>query len=147
MLDPRLIALIGPPPIRTNEPTCELRLFTDDILLMMNREGVDKLLSDKVNLGADASIAAGPVGRSASAGTDAQLSAGILAYSRAQGAFAGINLSGGVLRPDNSANEGAYGRSVHARDILFTSSVAVPAPAQALVRTLAEESRATTGRK
>ena len=119
----------------------------DLVLLMMNRSGVDKLLSDKVNLGADASIAAGPVGRTASAATDAQLSAGILAYSRAQGAFAGINLSGGVLRPEKSANEAAYGKSVDARDVLFKGSVPVPAAAQTFVRTLAEESRATTGRK
>jgi len=119
----------------------------DLVLLMMNRDGVDKLLSDKVNLGADASVAAGPVGRAASAGTDAQLSAGILAYSRAQGAFAGINLSGGVLRPDKSANEAGYGSSVAVRDVLFKGGVPVPAPAQPFVRTLAEQSRATTGRK
>jgi lipid-binding SYLF domain-containing protein len=119
----------------------------DVVLLMMNRDGVDKLLSDKVNLGADASVAAGPVGRTASAGTDAQLSAGILAYSRAQGAFAGINLSGGVLRPDKSANEAGYGTSVTVRDVLFKSDVPVPVPAQAFVRALADESRATTGRK
>jgi lipid-binding SYLF domain-containing protein len=119
----------------------------DLVLLMMNREGVDKLLSDKVNLGADASVAAGPVGRTASASTDAELKAGILAYSRAQGAFAGINVSGGVLRPDKSANERAYGASVAPRDVLFKTGIATPAPAQAFVRTLAEESRATTGRK
>lgn len=120
---------------------------SDVVLLMMNRQGVEKLLSDKVNLGADASVAAGPVGRTASASTDAQLKAGILAYSRATGAFAGINLSGGVLRPDKDANDRAYGTSIAARDVLFTSDVAVPASAQAFVRTLAEESRATSGRK
>lgn len=119
----------------------------DLVLLMMNRDGVDKLLGDKVNLGADASVAAGPVGRTASASTDARLTAGILAYSRAQGAFAGINLSGGVLRPEKSANERAYGASTAARDVLFASNVAVPPPAQAFVRTLAAETRATTGRK
>jgi lipid-binding SYLF domain-containing protein len=119
----------------------------DLVLLMMNRDGIDKLLNNKVTLGADASVAAGPVGRTASAGTDAQLSAGILAYSRAQGAFAGINLSGGVLRPDQSANEAAYGTSIATRDVLFKSGVAVPAAAQDFVRTLAQESRATTGRK
>jgi lipid-binding SYLF domain-containing protein len=118
----------------------------DIVLLMMNRNGVDKLLSDKVNLGADASVAAGPVGRTASASTDAQLKAGILAYSRAEGAFAGINVSGGVLRPDKSANQAAYGTTTP-RDVLFKSGVAVPPEAQAFVHTLAEESRATTGRK
>lgn len=119
----------------------------DLVLLMMNREGVDKLLNDKVTLGADASVAAGPVGRAASAGTDARLSTSILAYSRAKGAFAGINLSGGVLRPDKSANEGAYGLSVAPRDVLSKGNVPVPEAAQAFVRTLAQESRATTGRK
>jgi SH3 domain-containing YSC84-like protein 1 len=119
----------------------------DLVLLMMNRNGVDKLLSDKTNLGGDASIAAGPVGRSASASTDARLTAGILAYSRAQGAFAGINLSGGVLRPDKDANERMFGPTVTARDVLFKNNVPVPAPAQAFVRTLREETRATTGRK
>src|SRR5205814_5001538 len=83
----------------------------DLVLLMMNRQGVDKLLDNKVNLGADASVAAGPVGRAASASTDARLTAEILAYSRAHGVFAGINLSGGVLRPDQDANSGAYGAS------------------------------------
>jgi len=118
----------------------------DLVLLMMNRTGVEKLLSDKVNLGADASVAAGPVGRAASASTDAQLAAGILAYSRAEGAFAGIDVSGGVLRPDKSANDHAYGATAP-REVLFKSSVAVPTAAKAFVRTLSEESRATTGRK
>src|SRR5438067_11980735 len=81
----------------------------DLVLLMMNRSGVDKLLSDKVNLGADASIAAGPVGRTGAAATDARMTAEILAYSRAKGLFAGIDLSGGSLRPDREANAGAYG--------------------------------------
>ena len=119
----------------------------DLVLLMMNREGVDTLLSDKVNLGGDASVAAGPVGRTASAGTDLQLKAGILAYSRSEGAFAGIDVSGGVLHPDKTANRGAYGASVGVRDVLFGGKVAVPPPARALVRTLADETRATTGRK
>ena len=69
----------------------------DLVILAMNQRGVDKLLQDKVTLGADASIAAGPVGRRASAATDAQLSAELLSYSRSQGLFAGIDLSGGVL--------------------------------------------------
>jgi SH3 domain-containing YSC84-like protein 1 len=119
----------------------------DLVLLMMNRDGVDKLLSDKVNLGADASVAAGPVGRAASASTDAQLKAGILAYSRAEGVFAGVNISGGVLRPDKSANERAYGATVVPANVLFKGGMPVPAPAQAFVRTLSHETRATTGRK
>lgn len=119
----------------------------DLVLLMMNRRGVDKLLSDKVNLGADASVAAGPVGRAASAQTDGKLSAEILAYSRAQGAFAGIDVSGGSLRPDHGANTDVYGANVKTRDVLFTSKVSTPTAAEAFVRTLREESRATTGRK
>jgi SH3 domain-containing YSC84-like protein 1 len=119
----------------------------DVVLLMMNRKGVDKLLNDKINLGADASVAAGPVGRAASAGTDARLAAEILAYSRAKGAFAGIDLSGGVLRPDKGANAKAYGAALTTRDVLFKGDVAVPPAAEAFLRTLREESRATTGRK
>jgi lipid-binding SYLF domain-containing protein len=118
----------------------------DLVLLMMNRNGVDKLLGDKVNLGADASVAGGPVGRAASAGTDARMSAEILAYSRAKGAFAGIDLSGGVLRPDKDANNGSYGTTA-SRDVLFTNKISAPPEAQAFLRTLREESRATTGRK
>jgi lipid-binding SYLF domain-containing protein len=119
----------------------------DLVLLIMNRRGVDKLLDNKVTLGADASVAAGPVGRAASAATDAKLTAEMLAYSRAKGAFAGINLSGGVMRPDKDANEHAYGPSVTARDVLFKNDVPPPAAAQTFLRTLREESRATTGRK
>ena len=91
---------------------------TDLVLLVMNRGGLEKLLSDKVTLGADMSIAAGPVGRSASAATDAQLSAEMLTYSRSQGLFAGINLSGGALKPDKDANVRAYGSNVAPRDVV-----------------------------
>jgi len=92
---------------------------TDLVLLVMNRRGLDKLLEDKVSLGADASIAGGPVGRTASAATDAQLHAEILSYSRSSGLFAGIDLSGGVLRPDKEAGARAYGPSVTAREVVF----------------------------
>lgn len=119
----------------------------DLILLMMNRDGVDKLLSNKVTLGADAAVAAGPVGRHASAGTDIQLKSGILAYSRAEGAFAGINISGGVLRPDKSANEHAYGASVAPVDVLAKGDASAPPAARTFIRTLANETRATSGRK
>ena len=105
---------------------------------------VDKLLADKVNLGADASIAAGPVGRAAAASTDVELRAEILAYSRAQGVFAGINLSGGVLRPEREANERTYGPSVSTRDVLFRNDVQSPPAAQEFLRTLRQESRATS---
>jgi lipid-binding SYLF domain-containing protein len=119
----------------------------DLVLLMMNRSGVDKLLQDKVNLGGDAAVAAGPVGRMASASTDAQLHAGILAYSRAQGAYAGIDLSGGVLRPDKSANANAYGAAATPKEVLAKGDVTVPPAARAFLHQLAQETRATSGRK
>ena len=112
----------------------------DLVLLVMNRRGVDKLLQDKVSLGADASLAAGPVGRSANAATDAQLNAEMLAYSRSQGLFAGIDLSGGVLRPDTQADARAYGSKVTPRDIVEgTRRVAVPDAARSFVRVLGHD--------
>jgi lipid-binding SYLF domain-containing protein len=118
----------------------------DLVLLMMNRSGVDKLLQDKVNLGGDAAVAAGPIGRMASASTDAQLHAGILAYSRAQGAYAGIDISGGVLHPDKSANVNAYGAGVSPREVLTKGETAVPPAGRAFLHVLAQETRATSGR-
>ncbi len=109
----------------------------DLVLLVMNRRGAEKLLQDKVSLGGDASVAAGPVGRSAHASTDAQLTAEILSYSRSQGVFAGVDLSGGVLRPDGDANAEAYGANVKPQDVLFGHH-AVPAAAREFVRTLSE---------
>jgi SH3 domain-containing YSC84-like protein 1 len=91
---------------------------TDLVLLVMNREGVSKMLEDKVTLGVDASVAAGPVGRTGSAATEHTLTAQVLSYSRSRGLFAGIDLSGGVLRPDKDANEHAYGVSVKARQVV-----------------------------
>ena len=81
----------------------------DLVLLIMNERGAEKMLSNKVTLGAEASVAAGPVGRDARAGTDGQLKAEILAYSRAQGLFAGIDISGGVVQPDEDDNKDLYG--------------------------------------
>ena len=120
----------------------------DLVLLVMNRKGVDKLLEDKVSLGADASVAAGPLGRSASAATDAQLGAEMLSYSRSHGVFAGIDLSGGVLRPDKEALERAYGKDVAARDIVMGGKkVATLEAAAPFLKALRQEVRATTGRK
>src|SRR5579872_1671029 len=85
---------------------------TDLILLVMNRHGMDRLMGDKFTLGADASVAAGPVGRTASADTDARMSAEILAWSRAKGLFAGIALNGATMRPDTDANEELYGHKI-----------------------------------
>lgn len=117
----------------------------DLVLLVLNRRGVDKLLADKVSLGADASIAAGPVGRSANAGTDAQLTAEMLAYSRAQGLFAGINLSGGVLRPDREAIERAYGPAVSASQVI--ESAKSTGEASAFLGALSGNVRSTTGQR
>jgi lipid-binding SYLF domain-containing protein len=118
------------------------------VLLVMNRRGADKLLQDNVSLGADASVAAGPVGRAANAATDAQLNAEMLAYSRAHGLFAGIDLSGGVLRPDKDADAHAYGAGVTAQQIVSGSGqVRIPAGAQPFLTSLGTGVQATTGRK
>jgi lipid-binding SYLF domain-containing protein len=118
------------------------------VLVVMNQSGVDKLLSNKTTLGADASVAAGPVGRSAGAATDAQMSAEMLSYSRSKGLFAGVNLSGGTLRPDGSANARAYGSKISARDIaLGTAPVAMTAEARTFTSALGRDVRATSGVK
>lgn len=99
----------------------------DLVLLVMNAGGMEKMLRNKVSLGAEASIAGGPVGRDARAATDAQLKAEILSYSRTQGLFAGINLSGGVVRADVDDNADLYGKNVSTRDIVMNGSVRAPA--------------------
>jgi len=120
----------------------------DLVLLVMNRRGLEKLLEDKVSLGGDASVAAGPIGRSASAATDAQMGAEMLSYSRAQGLFAGIDLSGGVLRPDKEADARAYGPGESAREIATgTKHVAAPEAATPFLRALRQDVRGTSGRK
>ena len=107
----------------------------DLVLLVNNERGMKKLLGNKVTLGAEASVAAGPVGRDARAATDAQMHAEILSYSRTQGLFAGINLSGGILKPDSDDNEDAYGKSATPTTIL-TGSTAAPAAAQQFMTAL-----------
>jgi SH3 domain-containing YSC84-like protein 1 len=109
---------------------------TDFVLLVMNERGASGILTSKVKLGADASVAAGPVGRTASAETDATLRADILSYSRARGAFAGVALEGSTIRPDNGANRQIYGREVPARDIVLSGHVATPPAAKRMVSTL-----------
>jgi len=109
---------------------------TDFVLLIMNERGASGILTSKVKLGADASVAAGPVGRDLSAETDATLRADILSYSRARGAFAGIALEGSTIRPDGGANEQIYGQRIPAKQIVRSGRVAIPAAAQRLVSTL-----------
>jgi lipid-binding SYLF domain-containing protein len=109
---------------------------TDLILLVMNDRGMESILSSKVKLGADASVAAGPKGRDASADTDAWMRAEILSYSRSRGVFAGISLEGSTLRPDDEASEQVYGHAIKAKDILRSETMGVPATGRHLVNTL-----------
>jgi SH3 domain-containing YSC84-like protein 1 len=107
----------------------------DLVLLVMNDRGMEKLLQSKVTLGVEASVAAGPVGRDARAATDAQLKAEILSYSRTQGLFAGVTISGGVVKADANDNWDLYGRSVAPRDVL-AGSVKPPAAVQPFMAAL-----------
>src|ERR1700733_6079996 len=109
---------------------------TDVVLLVMNDRGMAAILDSKVKLGGDASAAAGPKGRTASADTDAYMRAEILTYSRARGAFAGVSLEGSTLRPDNDANRQIYGRSADAATIITENKMEAPPEAHTLVRTL-----------
>jgi len=109
---------------------------TDFVLLVMNDRGANAILSSKVKLGGDASAAAGPVGRNASAETDVTMRAEILSYSRARGLFAGVSLAGSTIRPDNNANEKIYGRKIPAKDIVLSGTTDVPPSAQELISTL-----------
>jgi len=113
---------------------------TDFVLLVMNPRGANAILSSKVKLGADASAAAGPKGRDASAATDVTLRAEILTYSRARGLFAGVSLEGSTLRPDGEANKRIYGHEVGARDIVRNGKEAVPPSAQKLISLLNQKS-------
>src|SRR5271156_3192958 len=109
---------------------------TDFVLLVMNPGGARSLLSSKVKLGADASAAAGPKGRTAEGATDVVMQAEILSYSRNKGLFAGISLEGSTLRSDGSANEKLYGRKLTAKEIIVEHKVAIPACAKDLVALL-----------
>jgi lipid-binding SYLF domain-containing protein len=108
---------------------------TDVVMLVMNREGMKKLLGDKFTLGADASVAAGPVGRTADADTDVKMTAEILAWSRAKGIFAGISLKGATLRPDADTNQELYGHKINNQEVL-SGTMAPPAGAQKLIAVL-----------
>jgi len=121
---------------------------TDLVLLVMNRKGIDKLLQDKVTLGADASVAGGPVGRTATAATDAQMKAEMLSYSRTQGLFAGIDLSGGVLKPDKDADKRVYGPTASAREIINgTAAIKAPPAASAFLKALARDVPASNAQR
>src|SRR5271170_7352207 len=113
---------------------------TDFVLLLMNSRAASSILTSKVKLGGDASAAAGPVGRNASAETDVTLRAEILSYSRARGLFAGISLAGSTLRADNGANKNLYGKDVTAQAIVFDHAVPMPDSAKLLLTTLQKAS-------
>lgn len=113
---------------------------TDFVLLVMNERGAKAILSSKVKLGADASAAAGPKGRTAEASTDVTMRAEILSYSRARGLFAGVSLAGSTVRPDNGANEKVFKKSVSAQDIVFKGAVPVPASGQKFIAYLNKKS-------
>jgi lipid-binding SYLF domain-containing protein len=108
---------------------------TDLVMLFMNRHALQSLLSDKFKLGADASVAAGPVGRSAAADTDLKLNAEILSYSRSKGIFAGVSLDGAVVQSDKSGDRSMYGAAVD-RHAILSGTVPVPASAKHLVHEL-----------
>jgi lipid-binding SYLF domain-containing protein len=108
----------------------------DLVLLVMNRSGAEKLLRNKVSLGAEISVAAGPVGRDARAATDAKVGAEILSYSRTQGLFAGVNVSGGALHPDGDDNKDLYGVHVNPQEVLLGDTVPVPRAAERLMTAL-----------
>jgi len=113
---------------------------TDFVLLVMNPKGAKSLLSSKVKLGADASAAAGPKGRTAEGATDIVMSAEILSYSRNKGLFAGVSLEGSTLRSDGSANEKLYGKKVSAKEIIRLGKVGIPSSAHELVSLLDKKS-------
>jgi SH3 domain-containing YSC84-like protein 1 len=120
---------------------------TDLVLLVMNDRGADSILNSKVKLGGDASVAAGPVGRDASANTDAYLRSEILSYSRTRGLFAGISLEGSTLRPDDDATADVYGRKLTAREIVLGGKIGIPESGRHFVAVLEKHSPVNESRK
>ena len=108
----------------------------DLVLLVMNTGGMQKLLRNKVSLGLEASVAGGPVGRDARAATDGQLKAEILSYSRTQGLFAGVNLSGGIIKPDEDDNADLYGEAKSARQVIADAATKPPSVAESFMTAL-----------
>ena len=106
---------------------------TDFVLLIMNEQGAKSVLTSKVKLGGDASVAAGPVGRATSAETDVVMKAEILSWSRNRGVFAGISLAGSTLRSDDDANKNLYGKELNATQILRENAVTTPPAGKPLV--------------
>lgn len=115
---------------------------TDFVILVTNDQGARSILNNKVKLGADASVAAGPVGRTAEASTNAKMQAQMLSYSRSRGIFGGVSLSGATLKPDGDANENLYGKKVSAEDIM-AGKVTSPPEAQQLISGLQKSDKVT----
>ena len=113
---------------------------TDFVILVVNPRGARNMMHSKVKLGADASVAAGPKGRDASAATTASMQAEMLSYSRSRGVFGGVSLEGSTLKPDGGANENLYGKEVSAEDIIVRRAVPTPEEASLLLSTLTEHS-------
>ncbi len=116
---------------------------TDFVLLIMNEGGMKSLLSDKFELGGEASVAAGPVGRTASASTDAKMDAQILSYSRSKGLFGGVSLKGSAISPDKSDMEDTYGKGVTANTVLAADKARAPQEVQVFPNALAQYSART----
>ena len=110
------------------------------MILVVNPRGARNMMHSKVKLGADASVAAGPKGRDASAATTASMQAEMLSYSRSRGVFGGVSLEGSTLKPDGGANENLYGKEVSAEDIIVKGAVPTPEEASLLLSTLTEHS-------
>lgn len=113
---------------------------TDFVLLVMNEKGADSVMSSKVKLGADASAAAGPVGRTSSAETDIVMKAQILSWSRARGLFGGVSLEGSTMRSDDGGNKSLYGKELSAKEIVREGKVKTPASGKPLIELLQKTS-------
>lgn len=121
---------------------------TDFVILVLNDSGARAMLKNKVKLGADASIAAGPVGRTSEASTNAAMNAQMLSYSRSRGVFGGVSLSGSTLRPDGDANNNLYGEKVTSEQIINSQGITMPEEAKPLVDALtAATINKTSGQK
>jgi len=119
----------------------------DLVMLVMNEKGIDHLLADKFTFGGEATATAGPVGRTVTAGTDAQLHAQILTWSRSKGLFVGAALDGSVVKPDVDANTRLYGQATTGKSILVDSKLGVPAPAQPLVTAIRQHMAAAVAQE
>lgn len=109
---------------------------TDYVILVMNEKGARSVMSSKVKLGGDASVAAGPVGRTTSAETDIVMNAEMLSWSRAKGIFAGISLTGSTIRSDDTANKNLYGKDLNAKQIILERQVRTPPAGRQLIALL-----------